>query len=156
MDSLYLIMFVGLSFFVLFLFIYILRVEKAFESKMEAFEMTLENINRDIFLLKKELNNSSSLDKIDTIEQILDSVVDKVRDLENKYSKLISSLKSEIRNLQSEIKKSKLPDIATLSKSEEDKIISLYKRGYSIEEISKELRVPIGEVEFIVKFASNP
>ena len=155
MVSLCLIMFIGLSLFVLFLFIYILRVEKVFENKIEAFEMTLENINRDIFLLKKELKNSSS-NKSETIEQVLDSIVDKIRELETKYSKIVSSLKSEIKNLQSEIKRSKLPDIATLSKSEEDKIINLYRRGYSIEEISKELRVPVGEVEFIVKFATNP
>jgi len=155
MDSLYLVMFIGLSLFVLFLFLYILRVEKAFEEKLSSFEMSIENINRDIFLLKKEIKNSDSDEKVKQLENIVDSLVDDMRNLEKKISKIITSIKSELSNLHSEIKKSKIVDVGMINKNDEEKIINLYKNGYSIEDISKTLRVPAGEVEFIVKFLSN-
>jgi len=154
MDSLYLIMFIGLSFFVLFLFFYILKVEKTFEEKLNSFEMSIENINRDIFLLKKEIKNSSLADKIDKLEYTLDSLVDDIRNLENKNSKIIKNLKSEIEALNQRIKNTSL-NIDVVSKNEEKRILDLYKGGYSIEEISKSLRIPVGEVEFIIKFSSN-
>ncbi|MEO1927374.1 MAG: hypothetical protein ABGX26_01620 [Nautiliaceae bacterium] len=31
-------------------------------------------------------------------------------------------------------------------------MVSMYKNGYTIEEISKELRIPAGEVELVIKF----
>jgi len=155
MDNLYIVMFVGLSFFVLFLFFYILRVEKTFEDKLNSFEITLESINREIFLLKKELKRATSLDEIEKLEHIIDSIVDDLRVLENKHLKLINGLKEEVLNLNSKIKKNSIPDIGVINKTDEEKILNLYKNGYSIEDISKTLRVPAGEVEFIVKFSSN-
>ena len=155
MDNLYLIMFLGLSFFILLLFFYILKVEKTFEDKLNSFEITLENINRDIFFLKKELKRETPLEEIKKIEHIIDSIVDDLRILENKHLKLINGLKEEISTLNSKIKKNNIPDMGVINKTDEEKILNLYKDGYSIEDISKTLRIPAGEVEFIVKFSSN-
>jgi len=155
MDSLYLIMFIGLSFFVLFLFFYILKVEKTFEEKLNSFEMSIENINRDIFLLKKEIKNISSDEKITQLENIVDSLVDDMRNLEKKYIAFENSIKSEISSIHSNIKKTKMVESNFINKNDEEKIINLYKNGYSIEDISKTLRIPAGEVEFIVKFLSK-
>ena len=155
MDNLSLIMFVGLSFFVAFLFFYILKIEKTFETKLEAFELTLEGINQELFKLKKEAKNSSILDRVEKLEKIIDSLVEDIRNIESKNLKVLNNQKVEISSLKSEIKRSKIPEVSLISKNDEDKILNLYKRGYSIEEISKELRIPIGEVEFIVKFSAN-
>jgi len=149
-----LIMFVGLSIFVFFIFLFILKREKEIEQKFLSFELSLEKLQKEVYLLKKESNIDSIYKDIEKIEKIVDSIVNDVRIIESKNIEIIESLREEIKELKNEVKKSKLPEISSVNKSDEEKIISMYKSGYSIEEISKLLRIPIGEVELIVKFAS--
>ena len=153
-EELNLIIFIGLSAFILFLFIFIIKREKINEQKFAAFELSLEEAHKEIYLLKKELKNNELLKKIQTIENIIESIVDDVRAIEEKNVEIIESLKHQIQELYSEIKKSKVPEMNFVSKSDEEKIKSMYKSGYSIEEISRELRIPAGEVELILKFSS--
>jgi len=149
-----LIMFVGLSIFVFFIFLFILKREKEIEQKFLSFELSLEKLQKEVYLLKKESNIDSIYKDIEKIEKIVDSIVDDVRIIESKNIEIIESLREEIKELKNEVKKSKLPEISSVNKNDEEKIINMYKSGYSIEEISKLLRIPIGEVELIVKFAS--
>ena len=149
-----LIMFVGLSIFVFFIFLFILKREKEIEQKFLSFELSLEKLQKEVYLLKKESNIDSIYKDIEKIEKIVDSIVDDVRIIESKNIEIIESLREEIKELKNEVKKSKLPEISSVNKNDEEKIISMYKSGYSIEDISKLLRIPIGEVELIVKFSS--
>jgi len=149
-----LLMFGGLSVFMLFLFIFMLKREKIIEQKFSAIELTLEELHKEIYLLKKQNINESVQKEIEKIENIIDSIVDDIRVIESKNIEIIESLKKQIQELYSEIKKNKLPEISTLSKSDEEKIINMYKNGYSIEDISRALRIPAGEIELILKFSS--
>jgi len=153
-EELNLIIFAGLSFFIFFLFLYILKREKINEQKFAAFELALEEVHKEIFLLKKEIKKNELAKKIQTIENIVESIVDDVRAIEEKNIEIIESLKKQIREMYSEIKKNKIPEMNFISKSDEEKVKSLYQKGYSIEEISRELRIPAGEVELILKFSS--
>ena len=57
--------------------------------------------------------------------------------------------------LKNRIRKNSLPELNNMiNKSDEERIINLYKNGYTIEEISRELRIPAGEIELILKFSS--
>ena len=153
-EILNLIIFVGLSIFMLFLFFYIIKREKLNEQRFSAFELSLEEAHKEIFLLKKEIKKDEIIKKIQTIENIVESIVDDVRAIEEKNVELIESLKKQIHDLYAEIKKSKIPQMNSINKTDEEKIKNLYKNGYSIEEISRELRIPAGEVELILKFSS--
>ena len=153
-EELNLIIFVGLSIFMLFLFLFILKREKINEQKFAAFELSLEEAHKEIYLLKKEFKNNEITKKIQKIENIIESIVDDVRAIEGKNIELIETLKNQIQELYSEIKKSKIPQMNFVNKTDEEKIKNLYKNGYSIEEISRELRIPAGEVELILKFSS--
>ena len=145
------IIFVGISFFVFLLFIYVIKRDKLIEQKFAAFELSLEEIHKEIYELKK---NSPS-EKLDKIERIIESIVDDVRAIEKKNLEIIEKLKEDVENLKFKIKRNNLPDINNMiSKNDEEKIINLYKNGYSIEEISRELRIPAGEVELILKFSA--
>jgi len=145
------VIFVGLSFFMFMLFLYVIKRDKVIEQKFNAFELSLEEIHKEIFKLKKE----SSLDKLEKIERIIESIVDDVRMIESRNLEIVEKLKEEIKEVKSKIKKNNLPDISNIiSKNDEEKIIALYKNGYSVEEISRELRIPAGEVELILKFSS--
>jgi len=149
-----LLMFGGLSFFMLFLFIFMLKREKVIEQKFRAIELSLEEIHKEVYILKKHNLNESLQKEIEKIENIIDSIVDDIRIIESKNIEIIESLKKQIHELYNEIKKNKLPEISTLNKSDEEKIINMYKNGYSIEEISRTLRIPAGEIELILKFSS--
>jgi len=155
MDNyMYLLMFGGLSFFMLFLFLFILKREKIIEQKFAAFELSLEELHKEVYLLKKN-NPADSLQKdIEKIENLIDSIVDDIRIIESKNIEIIEAMKKEIKELYNELKKNKIPEISSISKNDEEKILKLYKNGYSIEEISRTLRIPAGEIELILKFSS--
>ncbi len=143
------IIFLGLSFFMFLLFLYVIKRDKIIEKKFKAFEIALEDLLKEIYELKKEK------DKLDKIERIIESIVDDVRAIEQKNLKIIEKLKEEIEEIKVKSKKNNFPQINSLiNKNDEEKIVSLYKNGYSIEEISRELRIPAGEIELILKFSS--
>ena len=150
------VIFSGLSLFMLFLFIYILKRDKIIEQKFNAFELSLEELNREIHKLKRmKIENSDSDEKLEKIERIIESIVDDIRVIEERNLKIIDELKEEVDSLKSKIRKQKLSEINNIiSKSDEERVITLYKNGYSIEDISRELRIPAGEIELILKFAS--
>ncbi len=154
MNVLTIVIFIGLSAFMLFLFFYMLKIEKTVERKFAAMEMSLEELNKEMFTVKKSLKQNESLESVKRLENIIENLVDDVRFMEDKNREFYEKLQNEIESLKLGIKKSSIPDVSVLSKHEEEKIISLYKSGYSIEEISRELRIPAGEIELIVKFSS--
>ena len=153
MSLMTLIIFGGLSLFILFLFYYILKLEKTIEQKFAAIELSLEELNKEMFLVKKQLKNDENVKTLEKLERIIENIVDDIRIINNKNKEFYQKIESEIAKINLEIKKNSLPNISTLSKHEEEKVISLYKNGYSIEEISRELRIPAGEIELIVKFS---
>ena len=149
-----LIIFAGLSFFMFMLFLYVIKRDKIIEQKFTAFELSLEEIHKELYQLKKESNNKLD-EKLNKIERIIESIVDDIRVIEKKNLNIINDLKEEVEKLKFKIRKNSLPEINNMiNKNDEERIVSLYKNGYSIEEISRELRIPAGEVELILKFSS--
>ncbi|GAB6046020.1 hypothetical protein JCM11957_16190 [Caminibacter profundus] len=153
MDKLILIIFIGLSGFMLFLFFYILKREKIIEQKFAAIEVSLEELNKEVFLLKKDLKKDNTIKTVEKIEEIVETIVDDIRFMEEKNKKFYEKIENEVSKIYSQIKKNSL-SFSNLNKHEEDKILSLYKNGYSVEEISRELRIPAGEIELILKFSN--
>ena len=154
MVDLNIIIFLGLSGFVLFLFFYVLKRESVIEQKFSAIELSLEELNKEVFLLKKELKKNNSIESIKKLKEAIEDIVDDIKFLDEKNKELYEKIEEEVAKLQLEIKKSNLPNITGVNKHEEEKILSLYKNGYSIEEISRELRIPAGEIELILKFSN--
>ncbi len=149
-----LIIFAGLSFFMFMLFLYVIKRDKIIEQKFTAFELSLEEIHKELYQLKKESNNKLD-EKLNKIERIIESIVDDIRVIEKKNLNIINDLKEEVEKLKFKIRKNSLPEINNMiNKNDEERIVSLYKNGYSIEEISRELRIPAGEIELILKFSS--
>ena len=75
-------------------------------------------------------------------------MVDNIKVLEDNFVLKVKELEEKVDSVRKNVKK---VEFANISGNDEQKIVSLYKNGYSIEEISKELRIPAGEVEFIIK-----
>jgi regulator of replication initiation timing len=131
-----------------------MKVEKAIQNKLVALELSVEELNKEVFALKKELKKATSLDALKDLEKIIETIVDDIKAIEEKNKSLYLSLKEEIRRISAEIKKNKIPEYTSITRHEEEKIINMYKSGYKVEEISRELRIPAGEIELILKFAN--
>jgi septal ring factor EnvC (AmiA/AmiB activator) len=153
MDKITLIMFVGLSGFMLFLFFYIINRDKITENKLAGLELSLEEINQEIFKLKKEVKNLKQNSNLEEIEPIIEEIVDSIKKVEKKYLSKLNELEERMEILENSSKK-KVFDFSNVNSQDEERIKTLYKNGYSIEEISRELRIPAGEIELVLKFSN--
>jgi hypothetical protein len=153
MDKITLIMFIGLSGFMLFLFFYILNRDKVIDNKLAGFELSLEEINQEIFKLKKEVNFLKQNNNFEEIEKIIEEIVDSIKKAEQKYLTKLEQIEEKVSILENKNKKNNF-DFSNVSMQDEEKIKKLYKSGYSVEEISRELRIPAGEIELVLKFSN--
>jgi septal ring factor EnvC (AmiA/AmiB activator) len=151
MDRLEIIIFVGISGFILFLFFYMLKRDKEIDSKMAAMELALEDMHQEVYKLKKDLKSINNTKALEEIENVIEKLVDNVKLMEEKQIKQIKELENKLFSIEHSVK-SKMVDFSNINKTDEQRIINLYKNGYSIEEISRELRIPAGEVELVIKF----
>ncbi len=115
------------------------------------------SLKNEIFNLKKNTTqedsseNSSQYKELDNkIYEVGESLIKIVRNLKNIDAKQ-SIHEEKIKKIEEQLKHF---NISSSSNTNENKIISLYKDGKSIEEIANEMRVPTGEVELIVKLAN--
>jgi septal ring factor EnvC (AmiA/AmiB activator) len=153
MDKITLIMFIGLSGFMLFLFFYIINRDKITENKLAGLELSLEEINQEIYKLKKEIKHLKENSNLEDIESIIEEVVNSIKKVEKKYFNKLNEIEEKINILESNNKK-KIFDFSNVNSQDEERIKMLYKNGYSIEEISRELRIPAGEIELVLKFSN--
>ncbi len=153
MTMIYL-MFGGISFFVLFLFIYMINRDKAIETKFAGIEMALENIFSELDSLKKEVKSPKAVEALQKLETMMEKIVHSMKVLEDKNRERISRLENKLKSIEINVKESKMPQfMQTINENDSKKIKELKKQGYSVEEISRELRMPIGEVELALKFS---
>ena len=146
-------MFIGLSGFLFFLFLYMIKRDKAIDSKLLALENMVEEINQELFKLKKQKSSKESNKLLIEMEKTIEKLVDNIKKIEDKNTYYIKKLEERIEKINSKVSlKNKSPLELDINKIDEQKIINLYKNGYSIEDISKELMIPAGEVELVIKF----
>jgi len=141
-------MFIGLSGFLLFLFFYIIRRDKIIDSKLLALEDMIEEINQELFKLKKQQNSKDSTKLLIEMEKTIEKLVDNIKKIEEKNIYYIKNLEEKIEKISSKV--SLKPLELDINKIDEQRIINLYRQGYSIEDISKELMIPAGEVELVI------
>jgi replicative DNA helicase len=151
----------GLSFTILFLFFYIFVSEKKTEKKFQRIGMALEEINEDLYKIEKKQKKISNELKLELehltdekIDTILNNMIQLIKDSQQKSEIEIQSLYSKIEKLENNVKLNSLPnlEINNNETSEKNKIKELYEIGYSLEEIAKELNIPIGNVKLYLQF----
>jgi len=150
--------FLGLSLAVVFLFFYMFARDKAIDKKFHLISAALENINQEIYKLQKH-QKDNSLQNIehlisDQLDGVLENLVETIKQSQYKNQKEIEMLYDKISHLESNVKTMSLPNLtpAKDSKDDQTKIKELYEIGYSIEDIAKELGMPAGEVQLLLKF----
>ena len=153
--------FIGLSFTVIFLFIYIFARDKAIDRKFQRIGIALEEMNQEMYQIQKTQKKISQNLKIDVeqiisnqMDEILQNLINTIKESQYKSESEIQSLYEKISKLENSVKLNSLPNFETMSDKtdEKEKIKELYEMGLSVESIAKEVDMPVGMVKLNLKF----
>jgi len=149
---------------ILYLLYYVYAKDASYTKNIRSVATVVEELNRELFYLKKNLTetqgsikeNSQRMNDEAIYEEIERSVYDMVQPLSLGLKQLqdnIEAIDAEVANriahLESGVKQISIP--TSVHGNDDEKILSLFKQGVSIETISKELHISQPEVEFVLK-----
>ena len=161
-NSEYLVVAMGAM--ILYLIYYVLSKDAQYSKNIRSVATVAEELNREIFYLKKKLDetqlsiksNSSSMSDEEIYLEVERTVYDMVKPislslkrLEEGIQRIDEHVEARISSLESGVKQISIP--ASVHGNDDEKIISLYKQGITLETISKELHISKAEVEFVLK-----
>lgn len=149
---------------ILYLIYQIYAKDSVYSKNIHSIANVVEELNREIFYLKKNLNdtqksitkNSQRMNNEEIYQEIERSVYDMVhpltqgmKQLQENLNAIDTQIDSRISSLESGVKQISIP--TSVHGNDDEKIISLYKQGVSLETISRELHISKPEVEFVLK-----
>ena len=149
---------------ILYLLYYVFSKDASYTKNIRSVASVVEELNRELFYLKKKLTetqvnlkeNSQRMNDEMIYEEIERSVYDMVTPLSGALQQLQESintteaeLSTRLSHLESGVKQISIP--SSLHGNDDEKIISLFKQGVSLDTISKELHLSKPEVEFVLK-----
>jgi len=155
---------VAMAGIILYLLYYVYAKDAQYSKNIRSVASVVEELNRELFYLKTTLSqtqenikeNSQHMTDEAIYEEIERSVYDMVQPLSlglNQLQENINTIDTEVENrisqLESGVKQISIP--SSLHGNDDEKILSLFKQGVSIETISKELHISQPEVEFVLK-----
>jgi len=149
---------------ILYLLYFILAKDTQYTKQIHVLASTIENINQELFYLKKTQNESSK--KLETVSSkmsddeiyqeiergvydMLQPVVDNLKALEENLGIVESKVDFRLSSLENGVKQISLP--SSLHAKDDEKIIHLFNQGIPLETITKELHLSKAEVEFVLK-----
>ena len=146
------------------LFVFVAVREGAINKKLKTYERTFDMLNKELHAIKKELKSAgistTSMPDFDgkfstteEFEEFTNIIITKIHDLQKEHVAFKGSVYEKLNELESKdhfvATTSSAPSPS--SSAEEQKIISMFESGFSLEDISKQLRINVGEVEFVLK-----
>ncbi len=149
---------------VIYLLYVVLTKDAQYARHIRSLADAIEGLNRDVYYLKKKVEDAQkSLNSMpkrmgdDEIYQeierasfdMIKPLSIAIKNLQNDFGNLDSSLNGRISDLQSSIKQISLP--SSLQSSDDEKIVQLYRQGISLDVIAKELHISKAEAEFVLK-----
>lgn len=157
------------SVFLLILFAIIYIRDSSVSRKLAAYEKILDGLIKENYKIKKSLEQVStqkspfSMDELakridirinDALSTKVIPMLESLKNLENTIDDFRSEQQDRIYTLEERTRN--LSRISTsIPKSEDEKIIELYKNGKSAEEIARDLHLGIGRVEMTLKLKSR-
>lgn len=159
--SINILIFLVLTFAILFLFFYMFIRDKAIDKKFMLISTALEDINNEIYKLQKQQKaNSLDVEKIvsERLDEVLDSLIQTIKETQYKNQKEIEILYNKITKIEGDVKNFSLPNFNSMMQKDDKKeeIKSLYEIGWSVEDIAKQLHMNVGEVSFFLNLIQKP
>jgi hypothetical protein len=105
------------------------------------------DIESELAVIEKKLN-----DKINDLSDPILKTIRAIKELESNMLQIEESVNERINKIEESTKLSALS--VNSAQVNENRIIDLYKKGFSAEEIAKKERVPQGEVDLILRIAN--
>lgn len=155
---------VAMAAMILYLIYYVFTKDSEYNKNIRSVATVAEELNREIFYLKKKLsdtqknikNSSERMSDEDIYQEVERTVYDMVKPismglkrLEESVHSIDEHIDSRLSRLESGVKQISIP--TSVHGNDDEKIISLFKQGVSMETISKELHISKAEVEFVLK-----
>jgi uncharacterized protein YoxC len=149
---------------ILYLLYYVYTKDMTYNKNIHSVATVVEDLNREIYYLKKKLDqtqknmqkNISHMSDEEIYQEIERSVYDMINPLtvslqqvQENLEHIDSRIDSRLSSLESGVKQISLP--SSIHGNDDEKIISLFKQGVSLDTISKELHISKAEVEFVLK-----
>ncbi len=155
---------VAMAAMILFLLYYVFTKDSEYRKNIHSVASVVEELNRDLYYLKKKLGeseknleqNSTHISDEEIYQEVERTVYDMVQPLslglkkmqENLHA-IDSHIDSRLSSLETGVKQISIP--SSVHGNDDEKIISLFKQGVSLDTISKELHISKPEVEFVLK-----
>lgn len=154
----------GIAFVVLYLMYYLFSKDSEYNRNIRSIASVAEDLNREVYYLKKKLadtqkntqNSKKSMSDDEIYQEIERSVYDMIQPLslelkqvQERVYTIDSQMDSRVSSLENGVKQISIP--SSIHANDDEKIISLFKQGVSLETISRELHLSKPEVEFVLK-----
>lgn len=155
---------VGMAGVILYLLYYVYSKDQDYNKNIRSVASVVEELNRELFYLKKNMTetqksinaNTRGMTDEEIYQEIERSVYDMVQPLSMSFKQLQQNIEaidiqldSRISSLENGVKQFTIP--TSINGNDDEKIISLFKQGITLETISKELNISQPEVEFVLK-----
>jgi len=155
---------VAMAGIILYLLYYVFNKDSQYSKNIRSVASVVEELNRELFYLKQKLKdtqnnieeNSQRMNDEEIYQEIERSVYDMVtpltqalKQLQDNINSIEVEINSRVADLESGVKQISIP--ASVHGNDDEKIISLFKQGVSLDTISKELHLSQPEVEFVLK-----
>lgn len=149
---------------ILYLLYYVFSKDAECSKNIRSVATVVEELNKEIFYMKNKLKetqknileNKSHMSDAEIYQEIERSVYDMIHPLSSSINRVQENLEiidtqidDRLSALESGVKQISIP--SSVHGNDDEKIISLYKQGVSLETISKELHISKAEVEFVLK-----
>lgn len=168
-DSDFVAIIMGASVGILFLLVVYLYLRESDTAKrLRHFERSIEALNKQLYQLQKRLQEDES--QSDSASDLSSALREEVREelhrtilgmqrsldkSETAWQEYHDKLEEKMIILEERIKEmSYFP--SSSSGADETRILNMFKDGWSIDSIARELRIGRGEVEFTLKLANIP
>ena len=155
---------VAMAGIILYLLYYVYSKDAHYSKNIRSVATVVEELNRELYYVKKNISetqnsikaNSQRMNDEAIYEEIERSVYDMVqplslglKQLQDNLNAIDAEIGSRISQLESGVKQISIP--SSVHGNDDEKILSLFKQGVSVETISKELHISQPEVEFVLK-----
>ncbi len=155
---------VAMAAIILYLLYYVYMKDSTYNRNIRSVASVVEDLNKEIYYLKKKLDQtqkniqskSARMSDDEIYQEIERSVYDMVHPLTVSLKQVQENLEaidlqieSRISSVESGVKQIAVP--SSVQGNDDEKIISLFKQGVSLDTISKELHLSKAEVEFVLK-----
>ncbi|WP_457745424.1 hypothetical protein [Sulfurimonas sp.] len=156
---------VAMAGIILYLLYYVFSKDADYTKNIRSVASVVEDLNRELYYVKKKLSQKEGNTQHQQISRMSDEEIyqeiersvydmvhpltDALKQLQENINEIEQHVDSRIAQVENGVKQISLP--SSIHGNDDEKVISLFKKGVDIETISKELHISKAEVEFVLK-----